>query len=100
MPAVDAGRQIIKIAAAFILIVGVIAGLYYESAIRKYFPEYSAVLFASAVICFAGLIHALIMRNLLIALLTVCGAAAVPWMVVWFMNYWPFIAPKLTLLGK
>ena len=75
---------------------GVIAGLYYESAIRKYFPEYSAVLFTSAVICFAGLIYALIMRNLVIALLTVLGAAAVPWLVAWFTNYWPLVAPKFT----
>ncbi len=85
---------IIKIGMAFILIMSIIAGIYYESVIRRYFPAYSAILFVSGIVCFAGFIYALIMRNLFIALLTIIGTAAIPWLVNWFMVYWPFVSDR------
>ena len=78
----------------------IIAGLYYESVIRRYFPEYSAILFVSGIVCFVGLIYALIMRNIFIALLTIIGTAAIPWLVNWFTAYWPFVAQRFTFLGR
>jgi hypothetical protein len=81
-------------------IMSIFAGIYYESVIRRYFPAYSAILFVSGIVCVTGLVYALIMRNVFIALLTIIGTAAIPWLVNWFMAYWPFVAQRVIFFGE
>ena len=85
---------------AFILIMSTIAGVYYESVIRKYYPDYSAILFVSAILCATGLIYALVMRNIMIALLALLGTAAIPFLVDWIRLYWPIVCQKFIILNQ
>ena len=87
-----------KVTLVLILILSMIAGIYYELSIRRYFPTYSAVLFVSGVVCFSGLVYALVMRNVFIALLVIIGTAAVPWLFNWFAAYWPLISDQFPYL--
>ena len=87
-----------KVTLVLILILSMIAGVYYEQSIRKYFPAFSAVLFVSGVVCFSGLAYALVMRNVFIGILVIIGTAAVPWLFNWFSAYWPLVSDKIPYL--
>lgn len=66
------------------------AGFYFETEIRRYVPDYSSMLFFSGVICLAGLVYSLLVRNLFIAFITVAVTAALPLLITWTKEYWPF----------
>jgi hypothetical protein len=83
-----------KVTLVLILILSMFAGIYYELSIKRYFPAFSAVLFVSGVVCFSGLVYAMVMRNILIAVLIIIGTAAVPWLFNWFAAYWPYISDR------
>ena len=87
-----------KVSLVLILILSMIAGIYYEQSIRRYFPAFSSVLFVSGVVCFSGLAYALVMRNVFIALLVIIGTAAVPLLLSWFTAYWPLVSDKFPYL--
>lgn len=88
----SSGISIIRIFMVYVFNIGIAAGVYFEPVIKMYFPSYTAVFFVSAVICLGGLVYAMVMRNIYIAVLAMIGAAAVPWLMDWFKAYWPLIA--------
>ncbi len=81
----------IRIYILYLLNIVIAVGICFEPYIKIYFPSYSAVFFVSAVICFGGLVYAMTIRNIYIAVLAMIGAAAVPWLMYWFKAYWPLV---------
>lgn len=72
-----------------LLLLCIPACVYFEPQIRAHIPAYSSTLFFSGMLCFCGLIYALLARNFLIAVITILVTVALPRLVVWIVIYWP-----------
>lgn len=71
-------KQIISVSAMLLLGAAVIAGIFFGSFVRKYYPGFSTMLFISSVIFFGGIAFAIVERNIVIGIVTVLVTMLVP----------------------
>ena len=71
-------RKIVSALSVALLFFAVTAGLFFDSFIKTYFPDFSAMLFVSAVIFLGGMAMAMIERNILIAILALVVTMMIP----------------------
>ncbi|MFV9690120.1 MAG: hypothetical protein ACNY01_04045 [Desulfobacteria bacterium] len=71
-------RKFVSALSVALLFFALTAGLFFDSFIKIYFPDFSAMLFVSAVIFLAGMAMAMIERNILIAILALAVTMMIP----------------------
>ncbi len=76
---------------ALMLLASIVAGLFFEAAVREYYPGFSSVLLVSALIFFGGIAYAIIERNMAIAVMAIFITALVPFIKKWLVNYWGWL---------
>lgn len=66
----------------------VCAGLFCEDYVRRYFPEFTSLNFASMIIIMIGCFYALIRRTIIVPIMFFIIACALPWITYWISAYW------------
>ncbi|WP_155309373.1 hypothetical protein [Desulfosarcina ovata] len=67
-----------------------IAGFHYRMEIQQRYPEFDPTLMATGIFFLAGIIYAVIDRNIIIAFITMAVAVAIPYLRQWIVVYWPY----------
>lgn len=70
------------------IVFAVIAGLFFECSVQKYFPRFTSINFASFIVIIVGLLFALIRRNVFVPVIFFFIACALPWIKYWVIIYW------------
>ena len=82
--------HILKTITAFILLLIVASGLYFQIEIKRHYPDYDPTLLATGAIFFFGMIYAVMERNIIIAFIVLVATIAVPFLKQWAIIYWPY----------
>jgi hypothetical protein len=82
--------SILKTISGLILVLIVAAGFYFQLEIKQRFPAYDPTLLATGAIFVAGVIYAVMERNIIIALVVLVATIAVPFLKQWVIIYWPY----------
>jgi uncharacterized SAM-binding protein YcdF (DUF218 family) len=82
--------SILKTISGLILVLIVAAGFYFQLEIKQRFPAYDPTLLATGAIFVAGVIYAVMERNIIIALVVLLATIAVPFLKQWVIIYWPY----------
>jgi uncharacterized SAM-binding protein YcdF (DUF218 family) len=82
--------SILKTISGLILVLIVAAGFYFQLEIKQRFPAYDPTLLATGAIFVAGMIYAVMERNIIIALVVLLATIAVPFLMQWVIIYWPY----------
>jgi hypothetical protein len=82
--------SILKTISGLILVLIVAAGFYFQLEIKQRFPAYDPTLLATGAIFVAGVIYAVMERNIIIALVVLVATIAVPFLRQWVIIYWPY----------
>jgi hypothetical protein len=82
--------SILKTISGLILVLIVAAGFYFQLEIKQRFPAYDPTLLATGAIFGAGVIYAVMERNIIIALVVLLATIAVPFLMQWVIIYWPY----------
>jgi uncharacterized SAM-binding protein YcdF (DUF218 family) len=82
--------SILKTISGLILVLIVAAGFYFQLEIKQRFPAYDPTLLATGAIFVAGVIYAVMERNIIIALVVLLATIAVPFLMQWVIIYWPY----------
>lgn len=73
-----------------ICLLGVVpAGFYFEPNIQTLIPKFSAEMFFSGAIFILGFAYFLCSKNIAVLIVTLVATAAFPFLVTWFIFYWP-----------
>jgi hypothetical protein len=80
--------KIISVAAGVMFTCVFIFALFFGEIVRRFYPDFSTMLFVSFVIFFAGMAYAIIERNLVIGILTILVTMLIPLITKNFMDYW------------
>ncbi len=67
-----------------------IAGFYYRIEIQRRYPGFDPTLMATGAFFLAGIIYAVIDRNIVIAFITMAVTAAIPYLKQSIVAYWPY----------
>lgn len=81
---------ILKAATGFIVIMILMAGFYYQIEIRRRYPGFDPTLMATGAVFLAGMIFAVIDRNIIIAFIVIAVTVAIPFLKKWMVAYWPY----------
>ena len=81
-------KQIISVSAMLLLGAAVIAGIFFGSFVREYYPDFSTMLFISSVIFFGGIAFAIVERNIVIGILTIFLTMIIPFISTRMEGYW------------
>lgn len=82
--------SILKTISGLILLLIVAAGVYFQLEIKQHYPAYDPTLLATGAIFVAGMIYAVMERNIIIALVVLLTTIAVPFLKQWVVIYWPY----------
>ena len=82
--------SILKTIGGLILVLIVAAGFYFQLEIKQRYPAYDPTLLATGAIFVAGMIYAVMERNIIIALVVLVATIAVPFLKQWVIIYWPY----------
>ena len=83
-------------ASVFVLLIGVVtAAIFFAPVLKRYYPGFSAVLFISSVIFFAGIGYAMVERNIAIGILTVLVTMLIPFIRTMLADYWEWVVFQL-----
>ncbi len=80
----------IKAAIGIIALVVLVICFGYQMEIRQRYPEFDPTLMATGVFLLAGMIYAVIDRNIIIAFITFAVTVAIPFLNQWIVAYWPY----------
>jgi hypothetical protein len=80
----------VKAAIGIFALLVLVAGFYYRIEIQQRYPEFDPTLMATGVFFLAGIIYAVIDRNIIIAFVTMAVAVAIPHLKQWIVVYWPY----------
>lgn len=80
--------KIISVAAGVMFTSFFITTLFFGEIVRRFYPDFSTMLFVSFVIFFAGIAYAIIERNIVIGILTILVTMLIPFITKNFMDYW------------
>ena len=73
-----------------ILVLIVAAGFYFQLEIKQRYPAYDPTLLATGAIFVAGVIYAVMERNIIIALVVLVATIAAPFLKQWIIIYRPY----------
>ena len=82
--------SILKTISGLILLLIVAAGFYFQLEIKQRYPAYDPTLLATGAIFVAGMIYAVMERNIIIAIVVLLATIAVPFLKQWVIIYWPY----------
>ena len=80
----------VKSAIGIMVLIVLVAGFYYRIEIQQRYPEFDPTLMATGIFFLAGIIYAVIDRNIIIAFITMVVAVAIPYLKQWIVAYWPY----------
>lgn len=81
-------KKIILGSILIIFALAVFAGLFCEDYVRKYYPEFTSINFASLIIILIGCLYAFVRRNMIVPVMFFIIACALPWVKYWIVTYW------------
>jgi hypothetical protein len=70
----------------------VVASFFYESNVQQMLPFFRADVFLSGVLLIAGCSLSIFIRHMGIFVASVAMAFAIPFLVDWFVQYWPYVS--------
>jgi hypothetical protein len=82
--------SILKTISGLILLLILSAGFYFQLEIKQRYPAYDPTLLATGAIFVAGMIYAVMERNIIIAIVVLLATIAVPFLKQWVIIYWPY----------
>lgn len=82
--------SILKTISGLILLLILSAGFYFQLEIKQRYPAYDPTLLAAGAIFVAGMIYAVMERNIIIAFVILVATIAVPFLKQWVIIYWPY----------
>ena len=82
--------SILKTISGLILLLILAAGFYFQLEIKQRYPAYDPTLLATGAIFVAGMIYAVMERNIIIAIVVLLATIAVPFLRQWVIIYWPY----------
>ena len=82
--------SILKTISGLILLLVLAAGFYFQLEIKQRYPAYDPTLLATGAIFVAGMIYAVMERNIIIAFVILVATIAVPFLKQWVIIYWPY----------
>ena len=82
--------SILKTISGLILLLILAAGFYFQLEIKQRYPAYDPTLLATGAIFVAGMIYAVMERNIIIAFIVLVATIAVPFLKQWVIIYWPY----------
>ena len=82
--------SILKTISGLILLLILAAGFYFQLEIKQRYPAYDPTLLATGGIFVAGMIYAVMERNIIIAIVVLLATIAVPFLKQWVIIYWPY----------
>ena len=81
---------ILKTVTGLIVLLILVAGFYFQVEIRRRYAGFDPTLLVTGVLFFAGMIFAVMDRNIIIAFIVITVTVAVPFLKQWVMVYWPY----------
>ena len=81
---------ILKTISGLILLLILAAGFCFQLEIKQRYPAYDPTLLATGAIFVAGMIYAVMERNIVIAIVVLLTTIAVPFLKQWVIIYWPY----------
>jgi hypothetical protein len=81
---------ILKTVTGIIVLLILAAGFYFQLEIKQRYPAYDPTLLATGAIFVAGMIYAVMERNIVIAIVVLLTTIAVPFLKQWVIIYWPY----------
>jgi hypothetical protein len=81
---------ILKTISGLILLLILAVGFYFQLEIKQRYPAYDPTLLATGAIFVAGMIYAVMERNIVIAIVVLLTTIAVPFLKQWVIIYWPY----------
>ena len=82
--------SIFKTISGLILLLILSAGFYFQLEIKQRYPAYDPTLLATGAIFVAGMIYAVMERNIIIAIVVLLATIAVSFLKQWVIIYWPY----------
>ena len=82
--------SILKTISGLILLLILAAGFYFQIEIKQRYPAYDPTLLTMGAIFVAGMIYAVMERNIIIAIVVLLTTIAVPFLKQWVIIYWPY----------
>jgi len=73
------------------LLVSIALAIFCEALVQRFYPEFSSVLYLSAVVFFGGIGFAILDRRLLIGALAIGVTVLIPVMQRWLTGYWDWL---------
>lgn len=81
---------ILKTVTGLIVLLILVAGFYFQMEIRRRYAGFDPTLWVTGVLFFAGMIFAVMDRNIVIAFIVITVTVAVPFLKQWVVVYWPY----------
>ncbi|MGA9535821.1 MAG: hypothetical protein WBR24_07915 [Desulfobacterales bacterium] len=81
---------ILKTVTGLIVLLILVVGFYFQMEIRRRYPGFDPTLLVTGVLFFAGMIYAVMDRNIIIAFITITVTVAIPYLKQWVVAYWPY----------
>ena len=84
-------KRIVSVLALALFTIGVIVALFWGSFVRQYYPDFSTLLFVSALVFFGGIAYAIAERNIAIGILTIFLTLLIPFIKSMLAHYWDWV---------
>ena len=84
-------KRIVSLLAVVLFTTGVIVALFFGSFVKSYYPDFSSLLFVSALVFFGGIAYAIAERNIAIGILTIFLTLLIPFIKKMLTHYWDWV---------
>ena len=84
-------KQLLVRTGVVVLLVSIALAIFCEPLVQRFYPEFSSVLYLSAVVFFGGIGFAIMDRRPLIGALAVGLTLLIPVMQRWLVGYWDWL---------
>lgn len=84
-------KSSLKFFGIIVVLLIVVGAFYFETSIRQIAPAFRADVILAGVLLIAGSAVAIFIRNIGIFLASLVMAFALPFLIQWFVQYWPYI---------
>lgn len=81
---------IIKTVTGLLVLLILMSAFYFQMEIRLRYPGFDPTLLVTGALFFAGMIYAVMDRNIVIALIIITVTVAIPFLKQWMVAYWPY----------
>ena len=88
-------KKIVSVLAVALFTTGVIIVLFFGSSVKRYYPDFSTLLFVSSLVFFGGIAYAIAERNIAIGILTIFLTLLIPFIKKMLAHYWNWVGFQL-----